>query len=161
MEKLAPESSIDEPVPVFDYDQGANFKLKVKTVKSGANSYPNYDSSGFAEPGPITLNGAALSDEQLEELDSQLLKLEPLVAKSNFKSYSELAQKLSSKIGEYVATEPGGSAPKAAAPTPAPIDTTPFAEDAPAAPAQNDNNFLNDDEEDDDDDFFAKLKNED
>ena len=155
MEKLSPESEIDDPVPVFDYDHGANFKLKIKTVKSGANSYPNYDSSSFAEPGPISIDGSALTDDEIEALDEKLLRLKPLVEKSNFKSYKELAQKLSSKIGEVIADSVGG-------PAPAPqMDTTPFAEDNSAADSgSNDNNFLNDDDGDDED-FFASLKNSD
>tara|TARA_R110001606_G_scaffold14319_2_gene60678 strand:+ start:18261 stop:19184 length:924 start_codon:yes stop_codon:yes gene_type:complete len=159
MEKIAPESSIDDPIQVFDYESGANFKLKVKTVKSGARSYPNYDSSSFAEPSALSINGSVLSDAELDEVDAKLLRLQPLVEKKNFKSYKDLAIKLSSKIGEVIPIEPGGyqkPAPKVEASIP----------EAPEAPSEsfsestsqsNDNGFLNDDDENDDD-FFKKLK---
>jgi hypothetical protein len=164
MEKIAPESEIDDPVQVFDYEKGANFKLKVKTVKSGSRSYPNYDSSSFAEVTPLSINGSVLSDAELDEVDAKLLKLQPLVEKKNFKSYKDLAIKLSSKIGEVIAIEPGGyskapAAPKVEASIPeAPsVPSESFAESTEEE--SNDNGFLNDDTESDDE-FWDNLKND-
>ena len=157
MEKLAPESSIDEPVQVFDFDHGANFKLKIKTVKSGPRSYPNYDSSSFNESSAISLGNGALTDDEIEEIDAKLFRLNPIVDKENFKSYNDLATKLGSKIGEFIPQE-GETAP-------APKITAPVIEEHQAQsfepPKQTEvkvDNFLNKDEEEDDDDFFKKLK---
>jgi hypothetical protein len=162
MEKIAPESSIDEPVQVFDYEKGANFKLKVKTVKSGARSYPNYDSSSFAEVTALSINGSVLSDAELDEVDAKLIKLQPLVEKKNFKSYKDLAIKLSSKIGEVIAIEPGGykapAAPKVEASIPEASSQPSETFSEPKATESNDNGFLNDDDEQSDDDFFSNLQ---
>ncbi len=161
MEKIAPESEIDDPVQVFDYEAGANFKLKVKTVKTGARSYPNYDSSSFSDPSPLSINGSVLTDKELDDVDAQLLKLQPLVDKSNFKSYKDLAIKLSSKIGEVIPVEPGGykapSTPKVEASIPEATEQPSQSFSEPETKVDNDNNFLNDDDENDDT-FFAGLQ---
>ena len=107
MEKLSPaKGSIDDPVPVFDYEKGANFKLKVKTQRMILNgkdvSVPNYDSSMFMEPSPISLNGKTLTDEEIEEIDKKLYKLNEIVDKSKFKSFSELAEMFYKKTGERI-----------------------------------------------------------
>lgn len=165
MEKIAPESEIDDPVQVFDYENGANFKLKIKTVKTGARSYPNYDASSFADPSPLSLNGSVLTDAELDEVDAQLKRLKPLVDKKNFKSYKDLAIKLSSKIGEVIPTEPGGvtkaAAPKVEASIPeAPAQPSQNFAESTSEDTSNDNNFLNDDDENDDS-FFASLQQDD
>lgn len=101
MEKLNPKDpDIDEKVIVFDYNKGANFKLKVKTVSDGrGGSFPNYDSSVFAEVSPISLGGKELTDEQITELESTMHKLEPIIAKNSFKTYEDLAQRFTEKSG--------------------------------------------------------------
>ena len=60
MEKIQPEFPDDQPVNVFDFWQGANFKLKIRKVAG----YINYDKSEFEESSAL-LGG---DDAKLEEL---------------------------------------------------------------------------------------------
>jgi hypothetical protein len=106
MEKISPESDIDDPVQVFDYDRGANFKLKIKTQKiflgGKERPVPNYDASSFAEPSPISLDGNALTDSELNELDGKIHRLKDLTDERNIKSYAELADLFFKKTGEKI-----------------------------------------------------------
>jgi len=99
MEKVAPESEIDEPLNIFDYDNGANFKLKIKsvTIPGYKRPVPNYDASSFAESTAIALNGKELTDDEINALDDKLFKLNGYVDIKNYKSYSELASLLLKK----------------------------------------------------------------
>jgi hypothetical protein len=94
MSKARPEFEDEDPVNVFDFWEGANFKLRMKQ-KDG---YPNYDDSVFESPSPI-----AKTDEAILEIAKQQHKLSEFIDPKNFKSYDELKKKL-----EMVLT---GSAP--------------------------------------------------
>lgn len=86
---LKPEFEDDNPVDPFDLWSGANFKIKVKTVKeSNGTAYPNYDDSVFDAPGALFDN-----DAQLEELWKQCYSLQELVAPEQFHSYEELQRR--------------------------------------------------------------------
>lgn len=85
MDKARPTFEDEEPVNVFDYWEGANFKLRMKQVEG----YPNYDTSAFGEPTPI-----AKSDEAILEIANKQYLLKNELAPSNFKSYDELKKKL-------------------------------------------------------------------
>jgi len=94
MEKLQPgEDSIEEPVMVFDYYDGADFKLIIKKVKVGTVSMPNYDSCGFDKPSPVG------TDEEIEKFSKSLYNLSEFVAESSFKSYDELDSKFDRVMG--------------------------------------------------------------
>ena len=86
----------------FDYDEGANFKLKIKKVAG----WSNYDSSIFAEPTPIGMGKEAFSEDELDELDKQLHKLAPVIDPKVFPSYEEMAIKFTKKTGIPVSTDP-------------------------------------------------------
>lgn len=88
---LHPEPNTDEPINVFDFWDGANFKLKVRTV----DKYPNYDMSQFTSPGPLLDD-----DEELEKIWKAQYSLTELVAPENFKSYDELKARFLKVIGE-------------------------------------------------------------
>lgn len=90
MDKAQPTFEDEEPVNVFDYWEGANFKLRMKTV----DEYPNYDTSSFGEPHPI-----ADSDEEILDIANKQYKLSEFLDKKNFKSYTELKTKLESVLG--------------------------------------------------------------
>ena len=86
---LKPEFEDDNPVDPFDLWTGANFKIKVKTVKeSNGTAYPNYDDSVFDAPGALFDD-----DAQLEELWKQCYSLQDLVAPEQFHSYEELQRR--------------------------------------------------------------------
>lgn len=165
MEKIAPESDIDDPVQIFDYDNGANFKLKVKTQKlvlgGKERLVPNYDASSFTEPTPIVINGKPLTDSELEELDSKIYKLQPLVDESIFKSSKELSdiffKKTGIKIsdtGNVKATKDPIKEMKEAAEK----DFSKFDDDESDDLNETTSNDSNDLDDLDDADFFAKLR---
>jgi hypothetical protein len=94
MDKARPTFEDEEPVNVFDYWEGANFKLRMKTVEG----YPNYDQSTFAEPSAI-----ADDDEEILAIAKQQHKLSEFLDAKNFKSYDELKKKLDMVLnGDFV-----------------------------------------------------------
>jgi len=89
MDKARPTFEDQEPVNVFDYWAGANFKLRVKMV----DKYPNYDTSEFESVAPL-----AGSDEAILEIAQTQYKLSEFMDAKNFKSYDELKKKLESVL---------------------------------------------------------------
>lgn len=85
MDKARPTFEDEQPVNVFDYWEGASFKLRMKM----ADGYPNYDSSEFE--GTTQLAG---SDEDILEVVKQQHKLSEFTDAKSFKSYDELKKKL-------------------------------------------------------------------
>jgi len=90
-EKLQPEFQGDQAIDIFDFWQGANFKLKVKKVEG----YPNYDSSFFEAQAPL-LEG---DDEKLEALWKTQYNLSEFVDPKNFKSYDDLKARMERVLG--------------------------------------------------------------
>ena len=90
MEKIQPEFPDDQPVNVFDFWQGANFKLKIRKVAG----YINYDKSEFEESSAL-LGG---DDAKLEELWKKQHALKEFSNPENFKSYDELKSKMESVL---------------------------------------------------------------
>ncbi len=89
MEKISPTDGISDPVMVFDWYEGANFKLVIKQIKvANKKPQPNYDSSVFAEATSVG------NDAKIEELIEVSHKLAPLTDPSLYKTYAELADKL-------------------------------------------------------------------
>jgi hypothetical protein len=87
---MNPEFEGDSPVNPFDLWNGANFKLRIRTV----DGYPNYDQSVFDAP-------KALSDDdaELERIWQKEYSLKEFIAPSNFKSYEELKARLNEVLG--------------------------------------------------------------
>ena len=85
MEAMQPAFQDETPVNPFDFWEGANFKLKLRTV----DGYWNYDKSEFEAP-------AALfdDDDKLEEIWKTQYPLSEFTGESNFKSYDELKKRL-------------------------------------------------------------------
>lgn len=110
MEKLQPESSEfdpTQPVNVFDFWKGANFKLRIRSVAG----FVNYDKSDFDSP--TALFGG--DDAKLEATWKAQHPLQAFLAPSEFKSYDELKTK-------FDASNRVSSAPKSA-------DSTQFDDD--------------------------------
>jgi hypothetical protein len=123
MDKARPTFEDEKPVNVFDFWEGANFKLRMRK-KDG---YANYDESAFMEPAAIG------SDEEIVKIASAQHKLAEFTDRKNFKSYDELKKKLNevlsgdsfaSKSAAQIAEDedrPVAQAPKIASkPAPAP-----------------------------------------
>jgi len=137
MDKARPTFEDEKPVNVFDFWDGANFKLRQRKVEG----YTNYDQSSFLEP-------QALSDDEDKILSvaNAQHKLSEFTDRKNFKTYEELSRKLADVLdgsgGGVSAAEmeeaPVMEAPKVAA-KPAPAPTATKAKNIPE---------INDDEDD-------------
>jgi len=122
MDKARPTFEDEKPVNVFDFWEGANFKLRMRK-KDG---YANYDESAFMEPAAIG------SDDEIVKIASAQHKLAEFTDRKNFKSYDELKKKLNevlsgdsfaSKSAAQIAEDedrPVAQAPKIAS-KPAPV----------------------------------------
>jgi hypothetical protein len=92
---LKPEFEGDEVLDPFDLWNGADFKIKVKTVKeSSGASYPNYDESSFMSPSALSDD-----DEELERIWKQCYSLQELISPDKFKSEEELQKRLNFVLG--------------------------------------------------------------
>jgi hypothetical protein len=153
MNKARPTFEDEKPVNVFDLWDGANFKLRMRTVEG----YPNYDESTFSDPTPVKS-----TDEEILAVVNSQYKLSEELDPKNFKTYEELKSKL-----ESVLSGEGGNIPSAEHMTSDPLPVMearqPVAASAPsfastAAPVSK-MPEINDDEEDVMD-FFKKIANE-
>jgi gp32 DNA binding protein like len=90
MEAMQPEYEDETPINAFDFWQGANFKLKAKSVAG----YRNYDSSEFASVGALLDD-----DDAMEAIWKKQYSLAEFVAADQFKTYEELKKRLDSVLG--------------------------------------------------------------
>jgi len=104
MNKCSPtEGGIDEPIVVFSWYEGANFKLKIESAKSvdqytgKERVFPNYDLSEWATP-------SAFSDEEIEKIRDKLYDLDEYYDPKRFKSYEQLKERYLKVVGEVVDT---------------------------------------------------------
>jgi hypothetical protein len=74
----------------FDFWDGANFKLKYRTV----DGYGNYDKSEFDSQAPLVDD-----DSELETIYNQLYSLQEFVSEEKFKSYEQLKERLDRVLG--------------------------------------------------------------
>ena len=154
MNKAKPTFEDEKPVNVFDLWEGANFKLRMRTVEG----YPNYDESVFADPTPV-----AASDEQILAVVNNQHKLSEFLDRTKyFKSYDELKTKLNQvldggnsavKTAESMMNDPLPSTPQPAfASMPEPT--------RPAAPAPVSKAPEINDNDEDMMSFFQNIANE-
>ena len=90
MDKLQPSFEGEVGVNVFDFDEGCNFKLKIRGTENG----PNYDASEFEAPSPV-----AKTDDAMEAIYKSQYSLQAEISDDKFKSYEELSNILKSVIG--------------------------------------------------------------
>ena len=90
-DSMNPEFQDETPLNPFDFWEGADFKLKIRTL----DGFVNYDRSEFDPPSAL-LDG---DDAKLEELWNKQHKLEELIASDQFKTYDELKTKLDRVLG--------------------------------------------------------------
>lgn len=105
----------ETPVNVFDYWEGANFKLKMRQV----DGYPNYDSSVFVQSEPL-----GTDEEILRVANSQYLLNEFLDPK-NFKSAEELKKRLEFVLNSKTSTQTANQMAEENSRTAAPIKSAP------------------------------------
>ena len=86
------EGVVLKSVNVFNFWEGANFKLKIRNVEN----YRNYDASEFESQTSALLDG---DDKKIEALWKSLPSLQSFLDPKNFKSYDELQKKLNKVLG--------------------------------------------------------------
>ena len=125
----------------FDLWAGANFKLKIRNLEG----YRNYDKSEFEKAAPLLDD-----DKELEKVWKSEHSLQEFLAPSNFKSYEELAARLSKVLAEDSAPAKRARAE----------EETPWQEEeaAPVAKAKAAPKFESSDDDDDESlEFFKNL----
>ena len=86
-----PEFEDESPVDVFNFWDGANFKLKIRKV----DGFWNYDKSEFDAPTPLHEDETAMETAYNAEHG-----LKQFHESSNFKTYEELKEKMERVLGE-------------------------------------------------------------
>jgi predicted DNA-binding antitoxin AbrB/MazE fold protein len=155
-EAMNPQFKDETPLNPFDFWEGADFRIKIRTVEG----YRNYDKSAFDSASAL-FDG---DEEKLKEVWESEHSLKEFLDPKNFKPYAELQAKLEKVLGlsaegrAQVARK--AEATKAAAEMPwdekAPAKEAPKAKAAPAKEAPK---AAGPDEDGDDEalDFFKKL----
>lgn len=146
MDKAKPTFEDEDPINVFDLWEGANFKLRQRTV----DRYPNYDDSSFSNAMPLSDN-----DDKMVQIMNARHNLQELLYPSNFKSYEDLKNKLNSVLANSSFT------PKTAEQIADEFDikvVQPESSKVVTAPV---NVSLSEDDDDDTMAYFAKLAAED
>lgn len=98
-DKAFPQFEDEKPINIFDFWEGANFKLKIRNVEG----YRNYDKSEFDVQSPVFE-----SEEKIEELWSKQHSLVQFLDAKHFKSYDELKKKFEMVMGLNGATAAAG-----------------------------------------------------
>ena len=145
MDKARPTFEDEKPVNVFDFWEGANFKLRMRK-KDG---YANYDESAFMEPAPLG------DDETIMKVANAQYKLSEFLDRKNFKSYDELKKKLNDVLSgdSYAPKSAAQMGDEEEAPRSAPAPTF-KSKPAPAPKA------VNNDDDDDVMSYFQKIAQE-
>jgi hypothetical protein len=102
-EKVKPEFGDTDPLDVFNFDTGANFRLKIRKV----GGYTNYDKSEFESPSKLCDGDV----EKQEKIWNLLYPLSEFISSSNFKSYDELKQRLDTVLGGNIRATASGNLP--------------------------------------------------
>ena len=137
---------IRDSVNPFDLWEGADFKLKIKTVAG----FWNYDSSEFAVSAALKTD-----DEELETIYKSEHSLESFTAPSEFKTYEALESRLNLVLGISSAPQRPDLGVDTEEYEPQPVAQSPFrermsapAEPAPTGGAESDDDALS---------YFARL----
>lgn len=85
-----PQFEDEKPINVFDFWEGANFKLKIRNVEG----YRNYDKSEFESPSPIFED-----DSEIEAIWEKQHSLLQFLEEKHFKSYDDLKKKFDMVMG--------------------------------------------------------------
>jgi hypothetical protein len=85
-----PEFEDETPTDVFNFWEGANFKLKIRKV----DGFSNYDKSEFITPASLFED-----DSEMERVWGEEHSLDEFVKEDNFKTYDELKIRLDTVLG--------------------------------------------------------------
>ena len=143
---MQPAFEDEEPINPFDLWEGANFKLKIRTV----DGYINYDKSEFD-----SVSALSDDDDELEAVFDKEYSLQEFVSPDSFKTYEQLKERLDRVLGTVSATR------TAAEDMVEDTMEVPFAVEEPAPAPAKERVATVEDEEDDALSYFEKLANED
>ena len=87
---INPQFEDEKPINPYDLWEGANFRLKIRTVEG----YRNYDKSEFEPAAPLSQD-----DDELERIYKQTHSLQKFLDPKSFKTYEELQTKLNKVLG--------------------------------------------------------------
>lgn len=87
-EVMNPKFEDETAINPFDFETGANFKLKIRQV----DGYRNYDKSEFDSPSAV--------EGDWDQLYNTAYSLKAFIDPSNFKTYDELKNRLDKVLGE-------------------------------------------------------------
>lgn len=87
---LFPDFEDEDPVNIYDFWDGANFRLKIRIV----NDWPNYDRCEWDAPAPLFED-----DKDLEAVVEQMHSLNEVFDEKYFKSYEDLQARLFRVMG--------------------------------------------------------------
>ena len=151
MEAMQPAFDDEIAINPFDFWEGANFKLKIRKV----DGYWNYDKSEFESPSPLFDN-----DDKLEKVWKKQYALKEFTAPTNFKSYSELKNRLDAVLaGTTVVGNVVDLPLEPSEPNPFSTDVETVTVDTKEEPAPTVE--VTEDEEEDTLSYFEKLAEED
>ena len=151
MEAMQPAFDDEIAINPFDFWEGANFKLKIRKV----DGYWNYDKSEFESPSPLFDN-----DDKLEKVWKKQYALKEFTAPTNFKSYSELKNRLDAVLaGTTVVGNVVDLPLEPSEPNPFSTDVETVTVDTKEEPAPTVE--VTEDEEEDTMSYFEKLAEED
>jgi len=143
-----PQFEDEKPVNVFDFDTGANFKLKIRNVEG----YRNYDKSEFESTSPISND-----DSVIEKIWGQQHSLTAFLDAKNFKSYDDLKKKLTMVLSAGVApVKPAENVDLDEATGLSPVQAS-----APRASVPTPKQDVNFDDDEESLSYFAKLASDD
>lgn len=94
MAALVPEYKDQSPIQVFDFWEGANFRVRSKGKQAGDQLLPNYEDSAFMSPEPLHS-----SDDVLKGIYGKMIDLTEFEAESNYKSFDDLKKEMMKVIG--------------------------------------------------------------
>ena len=143
---MQPAFEDEEPINPFDLWEGANFKLKIRTV----DGYINYDKSEFD-----SVSALSDDDDELEAVFNKEYSLQEFVSPESFKTYEQLKERLDRVLGTVSVTR------TAAEDMVEDTMEVPFAVETPAPAPAKERVAAVEDEEDDALSYFEKLANED
>jgi len=126
-----PEFEDESPVDVFNFWDGANFKLKIRKV----DGFSNYDKSEFVTAAPLFED-----DTKMEETWNAQHSLTEFVGEDKFKSYEDLKSRLDIVLGNV-------PTPAMTAPTTVESVKVPFDGGEPITTSSDEENL----------DYFKKL----
>lgn len=87
-----------QPFDPFDPFTGANLRIVMVPKALGKDIVPNYDKTTFGKRNDPIKGG----DKAIEQIWSQVHRLEPFKARSEFKTYEELCKELLEATGPYI-----------------------------------------------------------